>query len=158
LACPIYKDEYYDPTTVAKIAEITYVPARPPNPLHEVTARWRLDCLAQDMARRGWVGPPVVTLSDTQAITGAHRLAASARVRIPARCVKVADLCRIYGLNWDQLITEYGHWGMAAHMLGSMAAYHRGIDPLLPADVTAYLTYDVADWWGPELPEIRSAA
>lgn len=122
-----------------RVAGITWTSAatldRPDNPVDAA----KRDELAADMTAHGWVGPPVVTLDEWQALTGAHRLAAvemlrmdDVRVEVPR--VDVEDLCAAFGVDWPQVLADrWDDWYSAAAALRD----------LLPADVVDYLGYDV---------------
>lgn len=50
------------------------------NPYHEVRDAEKLAALVASMAVDGWVGAPVVTDGEYNALTGSHRIAAASRV------------------------------------------------------------------------------
>lgn len=121
-----------------RIAEITETPTSTPDPLHDVMDTAKRDALAADMEANGWVGAPVVVLSETQALTGAHRIAAAAKADVNVPQVSIEDLCGICGLEWSAVRAEHGgdhgdDWYAAAAALRN----------LLPAEVVEYLGYDV---------------
>jgi hypothetical protein len=117
------------------IAAITEIPTGTPDPLHSVVDPEKRDAIAADMAANGWIGAPIVILSETQALTGAHRIAASIEADyVPVPQVDVSDLCDAYGINWAELVDgHYDDWYLAASALRD----------LLPSEVVEYLGYDV---------------
>lgn len=117
------------------IASITETPTSTPDPLHSATDPAHVAAIAADMQTKGWVGAPVVILSEVQALTGAHRLAAAIEAGyVPVPQVPVTDLCKAYDIDWDALRVEHDDdWYAAAAALRD----------LLPADVVNYLGYDV---------------
>ena len=45
-------------------------------PYHEVRDAAKVETIAESMMQNGWIGAPIVTDGEYQALTGAHRLAA----------------------------------------------------------------------------------
>jgi hypothetical protein len=122
--------------TTQQIAKITTTRANwAPDPLHPGTDEpKRVRALVADMEHRGWVGPPIVILSDVQALTGSHRIPAAIEADVPIPHVLVEELCEEYDLNWAALrATYHDDWYQAAAALRD----------LLPRDVVEYLGYDV---------------
>lgn len=118
---------------IERIAEITETTSGIPDPLHEAIDPAKRDALAASMEASGWIGAPVVILSEAQALTGSHRIAASIEAGyIPIPQVLVSDLCEAYGIDWDGLVAEC-NWYAAAGALRD----------LLPTEVVEYLGYDV---------------
>lgn len=116
------------------IASITEWRTCNPDPLHDVTDPRKVADLAADMETRGWVGPPIVVLSEVQAITGSHRLRAAIDAgldTIPQ--VTIEDLCTTFGIDWEAHRADRDDWYTAAAELRD----------LLPAEIVAYLGYDV---------------
>lgn len=116
------------------IARITEVATSIPDPLHDAVDPAKRDTLTAAMEEHGWVGAPIVILSEVQALTGSHRIAAAVKADVDVPRVTVEDLCEAYDLDWGAVRDEHGDdWYTAATALRD----------LLPADVVDYLGYDV---------------
>lgn len=91
--------------------------------------------IADNMARNGWQGPPLVVLPDyARSYTGTHRLLAAAQVEldeVPA--VDLADLFTACGLDLDAILDDEDL---------SILDHRVEILRHLPADVLAAYTLD----------------
>ena len=127
-------------TAVADVMrDLTAVPGGVPNPPHEVTNQVKLNDLVEDMASRGWVGPPVVVHGEW-ALTGSHRIAAVVElwnnhgVDVPIPRVDIQEVCAAYGVDWDYSLDGW---------CGDRYEAAREVADRLPADVVDYLGLDL---------------
>lgn len=91
----------------------------------------RLAAITQSMTDCGWIGAPVVADGEN-ALTGTHRIQAAHDTDTPLRVVQIADLCTVYGVDWNDIYRAYDYdWERLAEL-----------DRLLPRDVVAYLGLD----------------
>lgn len=80
-------------------------------PYHEAHDEAKVEALMESMAASGWQGRPVV-VEGTQALTGAHRLAAWRRLHedhngVPT--VSVADVFAAADLDWTEAMEDAGY-------------------------------------------------
>ena len=122
---------------VERIAEITDTPTGIPDPLHDWTDLAKRDELVESMEENGWIGAPIVVLSEIQALTGAHRIAAAVKAGVDAPRVTVEDLCALYGLDWASIRAEWPDDTMSWYPAAA------SLRDRLPREVVEYLGYDV---------------
>lgn len=83
---------------------------------HEVQDEAKLAALVDSMTRDGWVGAPIVVITeadaDPQAITGSHRVPAAAEAGIAVPAVELADLLAAEGANLEDLIADFEAAGL----------------------------------------------
>ena len=82
-------------------------------PLHEVRDADKLAELVASMEADGWTGTPVVVAGlgngVVRALTGSHRLQAAQDAGIDeVPVVSIEDLCAESGIDWDELLDEFG--------------------------------------------------
>jgi hypothetical protein len=130
------------PDTIAVINESTETTAAGIQSIDQAVEPAKLDTIKDSMREYGWQGAPLVVAGE-QALTGTHRLAAidalraeGTEIEIPR--IEVADLCELFGIDWQALEDDYG---MNDGMDWYDAARH--LDEVLPRDVVDYLGLDI---------------
>lgn len=89
------------------MTETALIAANSLTPWNDVDDAEKLTALIASMEVDGWVGAPVVVDGD-QAVTGSHRIIAARQADIEVPTVDIRDLFANAGLDYDDVVEEYG--------------------------------------------------